>query len=131
MEMELERGAPGSARLAAARLAAGKARRSWLLLRARGKNAEAVRGLALTLGQRTLMDGAGTVAVESADTQHKPGRRERPAWAKDVQPKQRRCDSTIVMQKGVLTCRLASPSMMWVVCRWPTALAGTSATIRT
>jgi hypothetical protein len=103
-----------------------------VLLRMRGKDAEAGQELApQTLEPRTLQDGAGTVAEESTDTQHQSRRREHPAWAKDVQQKQRRCDSAIVMQKGVLTCRLASPTMMWAVCRWPTALAGTNATIRT
>jgi hypothetical protein len=102
-----------------------------MLLRVRGKDAEAGQELVQPLEPRTLQGGAGTVAEESTGTQHKPRRCEHLAWAKDVQQKQRRCDSTIVMQKGVLTCRLASPTTMWAVCRWSTTLAGISATIRT
>jgi len=75
MELDLQRRAQG-ARLAAARLAAGEAGRSWLLLQTRGKDAEAEQKLAHMLELQTLMDGAGTMAERSTDTRHKQQRRE-------------------------------------------------------
>jgi hypothetical protein len=111
MELDLQRRAQG-VRLAAARLAAGEARRNWLLLQARGKDAEAEQELGHMWELQTLMDGAGTMAERSTDTRHKQRQREHPAQAMAEKQEQRRRDSSSMLHEGALTCRLASPTMM-------------------
>ena len=97
------------------RHAAGGPQESCLLEWPRGKIAEAVQELARAVVLQTREEGVRTVAEESMDTQHKPRRREHPSKAVDEQLEQRRRGSSMVIQKGVLTWRFASPTTMWVV----------------
>ena len=54
-------------------------------------------------------------AWRSTDTQHKPRRCERPSWAMDAQQEQRSHGGSGMMQCCMLTCGIASPTVVHVV----------------